>query len=308
MWKLKVLIQFILAHMPFGEKGNHILQRLRSNRTRRARELEDNVPEICGSLKMIKEYINLDGAVIVEVGTGWCPLPTILLYLFGAAKIYTYDHIRHVRFSLIQEMLGVLRRKICYLAEAIGVAQDHVAKQLTILEDADSLEELFERANISYIAPGDATHTGLASSSVDLFFSYAVLEHVPETIISALLEEAKCVLKSSGCFYALIGLHDHYASFDKRISKVHFLKYPEWLWVLLVKNNISYHNRMREREYVDLVKRTGGVIKGIRSNISAEDVEKCRTMKLDTRFRTFTAEECAITRSEIIATFESTRM
>ena len=57
-----------------------------------------------------------------------------------------------------------------------------------------------------YIAPGDAANTELPAGSVDIYFSHAVLEHVPDRVVHQLVQEARRVLKPGGCFYALIGL------------------------------------------------------------------------------------------------------
>jgi hypothetical protein len=60
-----------------------------------------------------------------------------------------------------------------------------------------------------------------------------------------------CVETERVAFHA-IGEHDHYIDFDSSISKGNFLQYPEWAWKLFVKNGISYHNRMREKESLDI--------------------------------------------------------
>lgn len=303
MWKIKVFIQFILSHVLFGEQLNHLLQRVHRNSGKRTDYISNQIPGLCRSLEMLRKNINLDKALVVEVGTGWCPVPTILLALSGAV-IYTYDHIRHVRFDLIHEMLIVLEKNTAMIAVALDVSEVDVRNRLAEFLGTSSLEQLCECANIHYMAPGDASNSGLSGASVDLFYSYAVLEHVPENVLLALVKEARRVLRESGCFYALIGLHDHYASFDNSVSKVNFLKYPEWLWSFFVKNNISYHNRLRECDYIKILKDHGAKIKEITNDIDPKDVAMCRVMKLDKRFRHLTAEECAVTKTEIIAMFE----
>lgn len=302
MWKLKILIQFVLSHIPFGEEINHFFQRIHRNSKKRMNYTQLQIPEFCKSLKMLREMVNLENAVIVEIGTGWCPVATMLLAISNAT-IYSYDHIRHVRFNLIGEMLSVLENNTSMIADSLGISENRVRERLSEFQKAQSLEELFNRANIHYIAPGDAANSGLPASSVDIVYSYAVLEHVPEAVILNLIKEAKRVLKASGCFYALIGLHDHYASFDKSISKVNFLKYPEWLWAFWVKNNISYHNRLRECEYINVLKENGAVVKKINHEIDSKDLALCRTIALDARFRNMTPEECAVTKTEIVACF-----
>src|SRR4051812_19012841 len=43
---------------------------------------------------------DVEGAVIVEVGTGWVPVVPLALHLMGAARIVTYDLNRHLQPGL----------------------------------------------------------------------------------------------------------------------------------------------------------------------------------------------------------------
>jgi SAM-dependent methyltransferase len=282
MWKIKVLIQFFLSHMPFGEAINHRLQRVNAIRRGGATSLRNRINEVDGGLRNLQRVKPLAGSVVVEVGTGWDALPTLLLRKLGAERIYTFDHVAHLRHDLAQSV-----------GREIGLPDP---EQLT-------LAGLLESNGIDYVAPGDATKTGLPDKSVDLFYSFAVLEHVPDNVAAALMAEARRVLKPGGIWYSLIGLHDHYAGFDKSVSEVNFLRYPEWLWRLLVKNNISYHNRLRERDFLDMMARAGGEIVRVHHVQRPEDVERVKAMKVDRRFAGYTPEELAVTRTEIIARF-----
>jgi SAM-dependent methyltransferase len=282
MWKIKVLIQFVLVHMPFGEAINHRLQRINAIRRGGATFLRDRINEVDEGLRNLQRVKPLAGSVVVEVGTGWDALPTLLLRKLGAARIYTFDHVAHLRHDLAQS-----------IGREIGLPGC----------EQPTLTGLLESNGIKYVAPGDATKTGLPDKSVDLFYSFAVLEHVPNDVAEALMTEARRVLKPGGIWYSLIGLHDHYAGFDKSVSEVNFLRYPEWLWRLLVKNKISYHNRLRERDFLDMMARVGGEIVRIHHVQRREDVERVRAMKIDRHFAGYTPEELAVTRTEIIARF-----
>ena len=143
----------------------------------------------------------------------------------------------------------------------------------------------------------------LPDNSIDLVYSYAVLEHVPESVIHGITLESKRILKQNGIAYHAIGTHDHYVSFDKRISKVNFLQYPEWLWRFFVKNKISYHNRLREKQFLEIFKSHGAKIKMISNKIDPSDLEILKTMKIDKRFAGMTHEELAVYYSEIILSF-----
>lgn len=286
-WKAKVATQFVLAHLPFGEQINHRLQRVQARR-RGENHKQQRVVEIVASVASLAEYKAIKGATIVEVGTGWDALPTLALLGAGAFHIHTFDHQRHVRPDLLADAAARL---------APFYSSSHCLEQA-------AATGAFDPCRVSYAAPADATQTGLPSQSVDVFYSYAVLEHVPEETIFALIAEAKRVLKPDGVFYALIGLHDHYNGFDPaRVSKVNFLRYPEWAWKLLVKNNISYHNRLRERDFIDMLARAGASIAYRKGEVHQADLAEVQSMALAGRFAGYSPDELAVTRSELIACF-----
>src|SRR5262245_5157883 len=97
-WRMKVLLQAVLAHVPLGERVNHALQRVHRNTAGRKQEILDLLPVLTTGLDRIRAHTPIEDAAIVEVGTGWLPLPTTLLYLAGARAITTIDHQRHARF------------------------------------------------------------------------------------------------------------------------------------------------------------------------------------------------------------------
>ncbi len=303
-WRIKVLIQFCLAHVPFGERLNHQLQRFHRREAERRKEIAGLLPNLLSAVKVIRKHIALGGSSIVEVGTGWVPLPTTLLHFAGARRILTYDHVRHVRFDLVREMLDVLDEASGMLADRLEIPEEEINRKIARLRAAGNLEEFFSAAGIEYMAPGDASATNEAPGSTDLYFSYAVLEHVPVGVVEDMVKESRRILRPGGCFYAYIGLHDHYAGFDKRVSKVNFLRYPEWAWRLFVMNKISYHNRLRLREFIEILEGCGGAVKEVRSITDPEDVARVRSMKIDPKFRRFSPEECAVTTAEIVAGFD----
>lgn len=138
---------------------------------------------------------------------------------------------------------------------------------------------------------------------MDLVYSYAVLEHVPERVAVDLTGESRRILKPGGRVYHAIGLHDHYVSASRNISKVNFLQYPEWLWAFFVKNKFSYHNRLREKQFLDIFEAYGAQIEWIKHEIDPADLQALQNMNIDKRFAGMTHEELAVTYSEIILSF-----
>jgi hypothetical protein len=89
-----------------------------------------------------------------------------------------------------------------------------------------------------------ATRTELTNISRDIVLSYAALEHVCEAVVVGSCRKARRSLRQvessrASLVYRILHLG--------RSLTVKFLKYPVWAWALLVKNEISYHNRRRER-------------------------------------------------------------
>ena len=301
MWKLKVAIQFVLAHFPWGEQLNYLLQIL--NKSHSPEKTRQRIPDLVKGLKLIDEYVRLDGSSVMEIGTGWDAINALLFYLMGVKTIYTYDHVPHVRYKLVQNVLYQIENLVEQIHLITSIPESVLIARLDKLKAATSTEMIFEAANIVYRAPGDATETGLPDNSIDLVYSYAVLEHVSEGVIHGLTVETKRILRQNGIAYHAIGLGDHYAGFDKKVSKVNFLRYPEWIWYFFVKNKISYHNRLREKQFVKIMESHGGKIETINNKVDPGDLEILKTMKIDKRFSGMTHEELAVYYSEIVLSF-----
>ena len=298
-WKIKVLTQFLLSRIPSGEQINYYLQTLDGSHS--DANISRRIRIIAERLAFLYQHRTVEGAQVLEVGTGWVPLNPLLLYLLGAKEIHTYDHLPHLRLAVAKRSVVGLDRAIPTLAAALSVEESLLRHRLEPLQSAPTLEELLSQANIIYKAPADACHSGLADKSVDLFYSYAVLEHVSRKVVAGLAKESARVLKPSGIAFHVIGCQDPYNGGS--VSKVDFLQYPEWAWKFFVKNRISYHNRMREKEYLSIFRSYGAEIVAVRSEIDASDVELVRHLKIDKRFSGMTAEELAVNHSDVIYRF-----
>ena len=301
MWKIKVLVQFVLSKLPGGEKLNFFLQRI--NKSHNQEKIEGRIDGLIKSIKKVDEILPLHGTTVVEIGTGWEPICSTLLYLMGVKVCHTYDHLPHVRFQLIKVLLRSIENKLSDISIITGIPLDILNERLSIIKDSKSVGDFFSRSNTTYNAPGDGAKTRLDAGSVDLVYSHAVLEHIPEQVVFDLSTEAKRILKPAGIAYHLIGLHDHYVKFDKKITKVNFLKYPEYVWSFFVKNNISYHNRLRERQFLDIFGKCGANIVWLQNKIDHDDVDYLKGIKVDKFFSELTDEELAVYQTELILSF-----
>ena len=300
MWKIKVLIQFLLANLPGGMRINNYLQLLRG--AHRKEKIYQLIPNRIRKLKLIDGYINIEGSSILEIGPGSLMSCNLLFYLMGAKKIFSYDHYNHAQFKFIKIQIKWLEDNIELVESMTNISESILRSRLIKINSSNSLEQLFESANIVYKAPGDAQQTGLSNDSIDIVFSTDVLEHVPEKTIYNITLESKRILRSTGCAFHHIGLDDHY-SYVSDISKVNFLKYPEWLWRLLVKNKISYHNRLREKEFFEIFKSCGSQVEVVFNKIDSNSLKALKTMKINKRFSGMSHDELAIWASFVRLTF-----
>lgn len=298
-WQLKVGVQFLLAHVPGGEHVNNALQRWNGSfcdAAIRGRAL--------GLARCLSEHLDVAGKSVVEIGTGWDAINALMLHLFGARRVYSYDHVRHLRFDLAMNVVRQIGKSAAAIAEIARISPSSLRNRIAPLAQAANLQQLLEIARIEYVAPGDAARTGLLNHSVDVVYSYAVLEHVSEAVIASITQEARRILVRGGIVFHNIGEHDHYVSVDHSISKVNFLQYPEWAWKLFVKNKISYHNRLREPDFLRIFAANGAKVTDKESYIDPSDVEAIRNMRLDARFAGLSAEELAVTKTQITLAFD----
>jgi hypothetical protein len=294
-WKSKVAVQFVLSKLPGGERLNHGLQWMNGNYT--PMKLRERLLARLPIYERITRHVGLKDATVVEIGTGWELLDPLLMFAFGSERIYTYDHVRHLRFPIPR----MISREMQGLKDLL-VSRGADPNRIDAVARAVSLEDLLALAKIHYKAPGDGTATALAKKSVDLFFSISVLEHVAPAVVFALIAESRRVLKPSGMGFHIIDPGDHYAPFG--VSKVNFLQYSDRLWDFWVQNKISYHNRLRARQFIEAFENQGAQFKSIETKTAESDVALLRNgFKIDRRFWSFNAEDLAVYYCEVIHTF-----
>ena len=240
-----------------------------------------------------------EGATIVEVGTGWELIAPIILHLFGAKRIYTFDHVRHLRSEIPR--IVIMQLDADELRKNATIPRDVLTRRIESLRSCINLDQILTVLGVVYAAPADACATGLPAHSIDMVFSYEVLEHVPEAILECLIAESKRILKPSGIAYHAIEPGDHYT---RDVSHINHFKYPEWIWAPLIKNSISYHNRLSVSQFVSAFEKHGATIEYQHNDTSETDLMILKDgFRRDTRFSQLTPEDLAVWHSEIICRF-----
>ncbi|MDQ8186290.1 methyltransferase domain-containing protein [Pelagicoccus sp. SDUM812002] len=249
---------------------------------------------------------NPSDKVFLEVGTGRAPIVPLSLWLLGAKKTYTYDANPYLKLELIRESLRHIQSNHEQIRSIYGEQlMDERFESLSEFSKSKrySIDDFLQHTQIEYVAPGDASDTGLTPDSIDYHISYTVFEHVPPSILRSILREGARIIKKDGLFIHRIDYSDHFSHSDKKISAANFLKYSDSEWEKLAGNRYMYMNRLRHDDYIELF--TSNSIKPV-SVYPTEDKRSLRLLQSgeitpDNRFHEKTNETLSIRGASIIA-------
>jgi hypothetical protein len=163
------------------------------------------------------------------------------------------------------------------------------------------MDRVFRHFRLEYIAPCGCVRLPVADCSVDLVYSRAVLEHLPPSLIEGAFLESRRVLTESGVMCHFIDPSDHLEHRDKRISRIHFLRFSDAVFRLMCLNTLNYHNRMRHSEYAHMLELAGFEIVEQERKIDPCAVVFATTQKLAPRFRQFSLDDLATVDSFFLA-------
>ena len=203
--------------------------------------------------------VQIEGARVMEVGTGWRLDMPIGLYMCGAHTIHTYDTHRYLRESLAMRSVEFVRANRARILEMLSrtASAKETEQRLDALCRVQSLAALMELTGIHYHSPADAADTGLDAGSIDVQVSYTVFEHIPGPMLECILKEANRILSCGGVAIHHIDLSDHFFQVDQDITAINFLRYSDAEWARYADNQWAYHNRLRTYDYERIYRNCG---------------------------------------------------
>jgi hypothetical protein len=167
-WETKAKIMKFCAGLPRSEDVYKFLQkqfgRLDCNPWSRLvaqREMADWIFAESGSIA---------GKTIFEVGTGNIPVLPIGFFLMGADRVITVDLNRRIDFEMVAGALAWICQNRSRVEELYkDVVESSALSQRLDLVAASSQDPsaFMSAANIQYLAPQDASRTGLGDGSID---------------------------------------------------------------------------------------------------------------------------------------------
>lgn len=268
-WQAKAVLQRAIGALPASEQVNYLLQRHVSRslpvsleafrrKSRRANGHFEAFLEHCGSRAP-------DAAAFYEFGAGWDLAVPLALWSFGVDRQVVTDVSPHIRPELVDTVIRRLAETRSQLEDETGRAVR--APDRTELEGLDGLRERF---GIDYLAPRDASATGLPAASIDVVTSTNTLEHVPESALLPLLRECRRLLRPDGVMSCRIDLSDHYSHFDRNASAYNFLRYSDRRW-RLYNSPLMYQSRLRRPDYLNAFAEAGFLVLSERATGPTDD-------------------------------------
>jgi SAM-dependent methyltransferase len=298
-WIAKAALQRGLGLLPQGERLNYVFQRhVLHSFPVGAAALRQKFARALSHLAAYEEHgpdVPTAGATFFEFGAGWDLAIPLAYSLLGVGRQVVIDIRPSARTELLSETIATFDRLRPELEEAAG-------RELRDLGGpVSTLAELEPRFGIRYLAPCDARATGLPAGSVDFVSSTDTCEHIPAVDLAAIFAECRRLLRAGGAFSCRIDLQDHYAYFDRGLSRYNFLRFSDRTWTL-ANSPLHYQNRLRAPEYLRLVREAGlELVVENPSGPSEAGRAELEALPLAERFRGRPPEELGVTVLSFVA-------
>ena len=292
-WLAKAGLQRALGVLPQGERLNYAFQRhvLRSFPVGDA-ALRQKFTRALSHLAAYEEHgpgVPAAEATFFEFGAGWDLAIPIAFALLGVGNQVVIDIRPSARAELVSDTIAAYERLRPELEEAAGRPLRDLGGPVA------SSAELDPRFGIRYLAPCDARATGLPAESVEFVSSTDTCEHIPPADLAAIFGECRRLVRPGGAFSCRIDLQDHYAYFDRSLSRYNFLRFSDRTWAL-VNSPLHFQNRLRAPEYLRLVREAGfELVVENPSGPSEQGLSELKALPLAERFRDYSLEELGVT-------------
>jgi len=306
-WKLKSLIQNAVSLLPSSASyATYYWIQRHFGGLRRINPVSKLSAGI-ETWKRIKEQgCDPSEKVFLEIGTGRVHLVPLSYWLMGAKKTITIDLNPYLKGELIRESLRYMSEKKEEIQSLFGSLL--VKKRLDDLLAFSGIANFSKRTfldlcRIDYVAPCNASNTGLPPRSIDFLTSYTVFEHIPPEVLKQILEEGNRIINNNGFFIHRIDYSDHFSHSNKKISAINFLQYSDDEWKRYAGNRYMYMNRLRHDDFISLFQSVGHRMLEVQPDIDerSQKLLKSEILQLNERFRIKSEEILSISASWIVS-------
>ena len=251
---LRGIYQKVMGTVPFAYRLQELLKTTLGYAKRRASD-DTLLHRIETNLGRFNRHQIPPPKVVIEQGTGWTGVDLVLFYLGGADRILTYDTTPWLNPETFQRSIDVGLQHHDKLATWNGLQRAVLDERVELLQRHRSLPfaDLLQRLNIHYHVRRDFRYAEAENDSVDLFYSYSVLQRVHMSDIRQLFEQSHRALKPGGKYCHRVHTRDIGATFDQRVPDLYFLTFSDAVWPWITSRYLNYQNRLRIFEFEQLL-------------------------------------------------------
>lgn len=299
-WHRKLIVDTAKSVIPFKRR----LRELKRRHFPYSTDIANDRTLLADGIELIRMIrgagYRVDGADIIEFGSGWLPLIPFLLLAAGAKSVTLTDQERLLDCALARKAAEYLCANARQITSDLGLTEIQLRGKLSPLLSADGqIDNVFKKCGLTYLVPFRSQD--LPSHSADIIVSRAVLEHVPEPVLCTFVKEFGRILLPGGIMCHIIDLSDHWEHKDKSISRVNFLKFDDLFWRVTCLNPQNYQNRLRRHQYLKIFSDCGFEIISQRGEADPSSLEALRDLPIASRFRSVPREELAVISCAVVA-------
>jgi len=223
-------------------------KRSKAQKKRRQQSIDKYVERGDLLVALARKYgVLKDGAALVELGTGWIHWFGLYLALHvdGEVSLELYDVWDNRQLDALKGAFGKLAA--CWAHDSSVSAGQR--ERLASIQAVDSFDELYRRFNANYTIDSEGSLAAYPGDSYDAITSFHVMEHIGRSFIEQSIGHMFRMLKPGGYCIHQIGIDDHLAHYDSKVSKKNYLRYSLSRRKYLFENVVQYHNVLQGSDY-----------------------------------------------------------
>lgn len=168
----------------------------------------DKVAEAMAKVFNAANVSSLEGKTCLEFGAGYAPSELLVFHLLGGVELTATDYNPLIRLSSL--VTAARRADRARVLSALSPFADpaEMERKLDALTGEGNAAHAEAERIISYVAPFDMSQASMPRK-FDFIHSISVLEHLPPSIVKAILENLSTSLTGNGFMIHEIDLTDH---------------------------------------------------------------------------------------------------
>jgi SAM-dependent methyltransferase len=252
---VKILLKVVLSRLPFGYWTLHRLGAFRHGAMHEPRYAVEIVTR---HINRLEAYRPFKGATCLELGPGDSLASILIAHALGASQTILVDS-----GNFVSTDMAVYR--------AIASELNGLGYSLPDIQSVKSTDELLSMFDAQYLTEGLASLKALATGSVDIIWSQAVLEHVRVGEVGETFAEFERILRPRGAMSHRIDFKDHLG------GSLNNMRFSSRLWESeFMASSGFYTNRLKYSQMIALLEGAGFSVEPVK-------VDRWTTMPLSRR-------------------------